>query len=95
MRLVAVLGAICALIQAASAEVGDCSGVTDAAAKLACYNNEAPPAAKKPTPPRMTPRSPAAARPGASTSESTKYIDKIGDEDAIVSAKMRSLCRGC
>jgi hypothetical protein len=95
MRLVAVLGAICALTQAASAEIGDCSAIADAAAKLACYNNEAPPAAKKPVPPRMAPRSPATARPAASTTESTKYIDKIGDEDAVVDAKMRSICRGC
>lgn len=94
MRLVAVFGAICALTQAASAEIGDCSAIADAAAKLACYNNEAPPAAKKPAP-RMAPRSPAAARPAASTSESTKYIDKIGEEDAVVDAKMRSICRGC
>jgi hypothetical protein len=95
MRLVAVLGAICALTQTASAEIGDCSAIADAAAKLACYNNEAPPAAKKPVPPRMAPRSPTAARPAASTTESTKYIDKIGDEDAVVDAKMRSICRGC
>jgi hypothetical protein len=95
MRLVAVLGAICALTRAASAEIGDCSAIADAAAKLACYNNEPPPAAKKPGPPRMAPRSPAAARPAASTTESTKYIDKIGDEDAVVDAKMRSICRGC
>ena len=95
MRLVAVLGAICALTQAAAAEIGDCSAIADAAAKLACYNNEAPPAAKKPAPPRMAPRSPATARPAASTTESTKYIDKIGDEDAVVDAKMRSICRGC
>jgi hypothetical protein len=91
MRLVAVLGAICALTQAASAEIGDCSAIADAAAKLACYNNEAPPPAKKP----MARRSPAVARPAASTTESTKYIDKIGNEDAIVSAKMRGICRGC
>jgi hypothetical protein len=42
MRLVAVLGAICALTQTASAEIGDCRMIADAAAKLACYNNEAP-----------------------------------------------------
>lgn len=95
MRLVAVFATICALTQAAAAEIGDCSAIADAAAKLACYNNEAPPAAKKPVPPRMAPRSPAAARPAASTTESTKYIDKIGDEDAVVDAKMRSICRGC
>ena len=99
MRLAVVLGAICALTQAASAEIGDCSAIADAAAKLACYNNEAPPAAKKPmapgTAPRMAPRSPATARPAASTTEGTKYIDKIGNEDAVVDAKMRSICRGC
>ena len=94
MRLVAALGAIFALTQAASAEIGDCSAIADAAAKLACYNNEAPPAAKRPVAPRMAPRSPAPARPAASTSES-KYIDKIGDEDAVVTAKMRGICRGC
>jgi hypothetical protein len=95
MRLIAVLGAICALTQTASAEIGDCSAIADAAAKLACYNNEASPAAKKPMPTRIAPRSPAAARPAASTTESNKYIDKIGDEDAIVNAKMRNICRGC
>jgi hypothetical protein len=95
MRLVSVLGAICALTQAASAETGDCSAIPDAAAKLACYNNEAPRAVKKPMPPRMAPRPPAAARPAGPTTESTKYIDKLGDEDAIVSAKMRNICRGC
>jgi hypothetical protein len=95
MRLVAVLGAICALTQTASAEIGDCSAIADAAAKLACYNNEATPTAKKPVPPRIAPRSSAAARPAASTTEGDKYIDKIGDEDAIVNAKMRNICRGC
>jgi hypothetical protein len=95
MRLVAVLGAICALTQAASAESGDCTSIADSARQLACFNNEAPPAAKKTMPPRMAPRLPAAARPTASTAEGTKYIDKIGDEDAIVSAKMRGICRGC
>ena len=95
MRLAVVLGAVCALTQAASAEIGDCSAIADAAAKLACYNNEAPTPAKKPMAPRMAPRSPATARPAASTTEGTKYIDKIGNEDALVDAKMRSICRGC
>jgi hypothetical protein len=90
MRLVAVLGAICALTQAASAEVGDCNGVADAAAKLACYNNEAPPAATR------SARTPRVARPpAAAAADSLKRIDQPSDEDAVVNAKMRSLCRGC
>ena len=90
MRLMAVLGAICALTQAASAEIGDCSAITDAAAKLACYNNEPPPKAHS-----STARRPTAARPAASPSDSRKGIDRPSDEDAAVDAKMRSLCRGC
>jgi hypothetical protein len=92
MRLIAVLVAICALTQAASAQTGDCSAIADPAAKLACYNNEPPPVARRP---RAAARPPVAARPAASTTESTKYIDRIGEEDAIVSAKMRNICRGC
>jgi hypothetical protein len=89
MRLIAVLGAICALTQAASAEIGDCSSIADAAAKLACYNNEAPPAAAHSARPSRV------ARPPAAAADSPKRIDQPGDEDAAVNAKMRSLCRGC
>jgi hypothetical protein len=91
MRLVAVLGAICALTQAASAEIGDCSAIADAAAKLACYNNETPPATAR-SPAVKRPR---AARPPATAADSAKGIDRPSDEDAAVDAKMRSLCRGC
>ena len=97
MRLVAVLGAICALTQAASAEIGECGSIADAAAKLACYNHEAPPAPARAATARhpVAARPPAAARPAASTGGSSKYVDQIGEEDAIVSAKMRGICRGC
>lgn len=106
MRLIVVLGAICALTQSASAQTGDCSAVADPAAKLACYNNEPPPAVRRPA----TARLPAATRPVAekplaekplaaktttATTEGSKYIDQISAEDAIVSAKMRGICRGC
>ena len=98
MRLMAVLGAICALSQSATAQNGDCSAIPDAAAKLACYNNEPPraparAATARPSAPARPPT--AAARPTASTTDGAKYIDKIGDEDAIVSARMRNICRGC
>ena len=95
MRLLAVLGAICALTQAASAEIGDCSAIADAAAQLACYNNEAPPKTAHATPARPSAaRRPATARPSA-TSDSPKGIDRPTDEDAAVDAKVRGLCRGC
>jgi hypothetical protein len=89
MRLAAVLGAICALTQAASAETGDCSSCADAAAQLACYNNEAP----RPAVRSATARLPGVARPAAAGSP--KRIDEPVDEDAVLSAKMRSICRGC
>ena len=91
MRLMAALGAICALTQTASAEIGDCSAIADAAAKLACYNNEAPPKPVR----SSTARRPAAARLPATAADSPKGIDRPSDEDAAVDAKMRSLCRGC
>lgn len=91
MRLIAVLGAICTLAQTASAEIGDCSAIPDAAAKLACYNNETPPKTGRSS-------SAAARRPAAASLPATnipKGIDRPTDEDAAVDAKMRSLCRGC
>lgn len=91
MRLLAVLGAICALTQSASAEIGDCSAIADAAAQLACYNNEAPPKPAHATPARRS----GVARSPATASDSLKGIDRPTDEDAAVDAKVRGLCRGC
>jgi hypothetical protein len=92
MRLVAVLGAICALTQAVSAESGDCTSITDSAGQLACFNREPPPTTRRPAP---ATRPAAAAKPTAPATDSTKYTDTISNEDAIVSAKMRGICRGC
>ena len=105
MRLVAVLGVICALTQAASAEIGDCSAIADAAAQLACYNNEAPPKASQKAP-RVVPshstparsaaaRRPDVAKPPAIAADGVKPIDQPSDEDVAINAKVRSLCRGC
>ena len=93
MRLVAVLGAICALTQAASAQTGDCTSIADSASQLACFNREPPPAARRPAP--VTRPAAAAAKPAAPATDNTKYTDTISNEDAIVSAKMRGICRGC
>ena len=101
----AILGAICALSQAAAAQTGECGSITDPAALLACYNNTAPPAAAARRAPAARPppaakpqvsaaRPPVAARPQASNADGSKYVDPIGKEDAIVRAKLR-ICRGC
>ena len=101
MRLVAALWALCALTQAASAEIGDCSAITDAAAQLACYNNEAPPKTSHAVPSHAKPprsaaaRRPEVARPSAMAADGVKPIDQPSDEDIAVNAKVRSLCRGC
>ena len=85
MRLFAVLFAICALSQTAIAQTGDCKSIADSSARLACYDKAAPPAAK-----------PAAAKkvPGSQT-DSTKYVDTIGAEDARMNAQLKNICRGC
>jgi len=44
MKLIAIVGAICALSQAAFAQTGECKLIADAAARLACYDKAAPPA---------------------------------------------------
>ena len=86
MRLIAVLAAICALCQAATAQTSECRSIADSAARLACYDKAAAPTAARP---------PAPARPQASTIASTKYVDGISDEDTIVNAKPHGICRSC
>jgi hypothetical protein len=85
MRLFAVLFAICALSQTAAAQTGECKSIADSSARLACYDKAAPPAAK-----------PAAAKkvPDSKT-DSMKYVDTIGAEDARMNAQLKNICRGC
>jgi hypothetical protein len=84
MRLIAVLAAMVALCRAATAQTGDCRLIADPSARLACYDKiAAAPAARSP------------ARPQASSADSRKNVDGIGDEDAVVNAKLHGICRGC
>jgi hypothetical protein len=91
MRLIAILGALCALSQAASAQTGECRSIADPAARLACYDKATQPATANAPAARPTPL----ARPQASTPDSTGYVDGISDEDAMVNAKLHGICRGC
>ena len=45
MKLLAIVAAICALSQTAIAQTGECKLITDATARLACYDKAAPRAA--------------------------------------------------
>ncbi len=89
MRLFAALVAICALSQTAIAQTPGCKSISDASARLACYDKAPPPAAAA-----------AAAKPAPKTAPSpkadaAKYVDSIGAEDALMNARLKNICRGC
>jgi hypothetical protein len=85
MRLFAVLVAICALSQTATAQSDQCKSIADSSARLACYDKAAPPAAKPA----------AAAKVPESKAGAPKYVDTIGAEDARMNAQLKNICRGC
>jgi hypothetical protein len=85
MRLFAVLAALCALCQTATAQTPDCKSISGTGARLACYDKTVAPVAAsataKPVP---------AAKP-----DPAKYVDAIGAEDALMNARLKNICRGC
>jgi hypothetical protein len=93
MRLFAAFAAIYALsltafAQTAIAQTPNCKSIADTSARLACYDKAAPSAAPA-----------AAARPlaslAASKTDTSKYVDTISAEDALMNARLRNICRGC
>ena len=86
MRLFALLVAICALPQSALALTSECKAIPDTGARLACYDKAAAPAVSSAKP---------AARAAGSKVDGSKYVDKIGAEDALMNAKLKNICRGC
>jgi hypothetical protein len=89
MRLFAVLAAICALSQTAIAQTPECKSISNAGARLACYDKAAPPVASSAT------AKPALRTAPVSKVDSEKYVDSIGAEDALVNARLKHICRGC
>jgi hypothetical protein len=86
---VAVLGAICALTQTATAQTPECKSISDSAARLACYDKKGPTA---------TPSAAAkpASRPNpAPKADPAKYVDSISAEDKLMNARLKNICRGC
>jgi hypothetical protein len=79
MRLFAALVAICTLSQTAIAQTPECKSISDASARLACYDKAARASAKAP----------------AAKADSAKYVDTISAEDALMNARLKNICRGC
>jgi hypothetical protein len=85
MRLFAVLAALCALCQTATAQTPDCKSIAGAGARLACYDKSAPPVAASAT-----------AKPAAAAkADPAKYVDTISAEDTLMNARLKNICRGC
>jgi hypothetical protein len=86
MKFFAVLVATCAMSQAASAQPPVCKSIVDAAPRLACYDNAAPPATAKPADAATIP---------APRADPAKYVDPISAEDALMNARLKNICHGC
>lgn len=89
MRLLALLVAISALSQSAMAQAPNCKSIQNPTARLTCYDQAAPVAAT------AKPAVPAMAKPPASKADTGKYVDSIGEEEALVNARLKNICRGC
>jgi hypothetical protein len=97
MRWLAMLAAMCVLCPTARAETQDCKTITDPALRLTCYDRLNPPVATYPIP-LPKPSVPLRGAPPSqepAQAEGNGYIDSLSAEDAIVNARMNSICRGC
>jgi hypothetical protein len=89
MRLFAVLVAICALCRPAIAQMPECKSISNASARLACYDKAAPPVAAS-----ATAKPPLRTAPGSKL-DSENYVDSIRAEDDLVNTRLKNICRGC
>ncbi len=89
MKRLALVIALCALCQTALAQAPECRSIANANARLACYDKATPPVASS------APAAPATHAAPPSKVESSKYVDTIGAEEALVSQKINNICRGC
>ena len=93
MKLIAIVAAICALTETASAQTGECKPIADTAARLACYDKAARVAAPRPA--AAKPIAAVPAKAPAPKTDSGKYVDAIGAEDDLMDARLKNICRGC
>src|SRR5258706_13196554 len=91
MRLFAVLVAICALCQPAMAQTPECKSISNASARLACYDKAAPPVAAS-----AAAKPPLRTAPGSKLgNEKEKYVDSIRAEDDLGNTRLKNICQGC
>ncbi len=96
MKLLAAIAVLCALSGTAFAEAQDCKTLTDPAARLTCYDKINPPIATYPIPlPQPMHHIPLTRPDGTPGSAGPEGSPDSGGEDAMVNAKMNSICRGC
>jgi hypothetical protein len=84
MKFFVILVAICASSQTALAQTGECKSISEAAARLACYDKVA--AASAATAKPLAP---------ASKPDAAAYVDEISAEDVRMNARLKNICRGC
>jgi hypothetical protein len=90
MRMLAVLVAMAALSPTAFAQTPQCKSLSDPGARLACYDKaaQAPATSSAATKPALR------ASP-ASNVDAVEYVDSISEEDVLMNAKLKNICRGC
>lgn len=93
MRFFVIVLAMGALSQSAIAQTPGCKSISESAARLACYDKSAPPAASAAKP--AAPSAAAKSRDPASNVNNAKYVDTISAEDAIMNARLKNICKGC
>ena len=94
MRVPFVLVILCLLTRSALAQgTEECRSIPDRAARLACYDREAPPLPSRATATPPTRTTPAPAPP--TRADSSRSMDSPGTDDERVNARMNSICRGC
>lgn len=87
MRLITLILLTSAVSEAALAQIPECRTIAEPATRLACYDKATPPLAAATAPKRAaTPKSPA---------DPEKSVDPQIAEDALVTARMNGICRGC
>ena len=92
MRMVAFALVLCAICRSATAQAPECKSIADPAARLACYDRVTPPALASAKPALQEPAMRAVPRPTADDSKARGALDA---DDALVTARMNGICRGC
>ncbi|MBV8924778.1 MAG: hypothetical protein JOZ74_05350 [Bradyrhizobium sp.] len=97
MKFLAAMIAMSAVGGTACAETQDCKTLTDPAARLTCYDKINPPIATYPIPlPRPSHHIPLTRPDGTAGSADPDVSDgSDSSDDALLHAKMNSICRGC